>query len=106
MALHRFDNASVHPKRQRAGAVQNLAALRTVHVWRRVAARRVKGLWGSWNSPLRIELFHKYGENNRAAASRNFPGIVRASTSASVTSRAPWSFFLMTVVISCASSRP
>ena len=51
-------------------------------------------------------LSHKYGENNRAAASRSFPGIVRASTSASVTSRASISFFSITAVKSRASPWP
>jgi len=46
------------------------------------------------------------GENSRAAASRAFPVIVRASTSASVTSRASTRFFSMTVTKSRASSRP
>jgi len=31
VALHRFGIGGVHSKRQRAGAVQNLAVIRTVH---------------------------------------------------------------------------
>ncbi len=50
--------------------------------------------------------FHKNGENNRAVASRNLHGTVRASTSASVTPCAPCSFFPTMAAMACASSRP
>src|ERR1017187_5129417 len=53
-----------------------------------------------------VEGFHKYGENKRASASRNFLGIERLSTSARVTSRAAEIFWVMIFSISCANVRP
>jgi len=49
---------------------------------------------------------HKNGENNRATASRSFPGTVRPSTSARVTSCAPRSFCRMMFLIVRAKSLP